>query len=614
MPQRNDNKAPLCGNLPEIEVAPSATRSPGPALTLLETPRRHGALRSLLVIGLTLVLAALFLPSSYAATERYDYDPLGRLIRVIDGAGRVTEYDYDAAGNIRAVRTGGSATALQPTVTSVTPAGFRKAAAAQVTVTGTNFVGARLSAADPEIDITNVSQTTTQFRFTASATDAAVPGTKNFTIANAAGSASFALTLAPQLPLAAFNPQPIALPPDNAPRPFTVVLSNADTIAHTIDLTTDNAATATVSPSSVTFASGETSKTIQITGHIGGLTTVRATSTTLASAAAPVFVTADFAGVRTTYAPLVGVVFDAPPGGTPIDINGLLSPAVGVTLGPYFNSLTPRALVRGQTTRLTISGAALQGVTAVAIAPATGITISNLAAAPDGSSVAVDVAVVADTVISQRQILLSGTGGPYRPSSANADRIWVVDGAPIITAIEPFQAAPGASGLIFRVHGRNLQAAERILIAPISNVRISSAFTVNDAGTEIVGGIEVPLNGRVGSYAVQVETPSGTSTATPSPANTFVVVNEIQSVFTPIYAPLVGVSNGTPVGGTLTGPLFSSSVGVSYGAAISNVAPRSGAIGQTATITFTGTELNRCNCAADHTFHRIEHFSAGGRR
>ena len=137
----------------------------------------------------------------------------------------------------------------------------------------------------------------------------------------------------------------------------------------------------------------------------------------------------------------------------------------------------------------------------------------------------------------------------------------------------------------------NLQAAERILIAPISNVRISSAFTVNDAGTEIVGGIEVPLNGRVGSYAVQVETPSGTSTATPSPANTFVVVNEIQSVFTPIYAPLVGVSNGTPVGGTLTGPLFSSSVGVSYGAAISNVAPRSGAIGQTATITFTGTEL-----------------------
>ena len=78
-----------------------------------------------------------------AATERYDYDPLGRLIRVIDGGGRVTEYDYDAAGNIRAVRVGGSATALQPTVTAVTPAGFRKAEAVQITVTGTNFVAAR---------------------------------------------------------------------------------------------------------------------------------------------------------------------------------------------------------------------------------------------------------------------------------------------------------------------------------------------------------------------------------------------------------------------------------------------------------------------------------------
>ena len=375
------------------------------------------------------------------------------------------------------------------------------------------------------------------------------------------------------------------------PRSFTLFFRMPTPSLTPLNLTTDNAAVATVSPASVTFAVGETSKTIQITGRLGGLTTVRASSATLGNSAAPVFVTADFAGVRTTYAPMVGVIFDAPPTGTPIDINGLLSAAVGVTVGPYFNSLAPRALVRGQTTRLTISGGGLQGVNSVAIAPATGITVSNVVAAADGLSVAADVSVAADTAIVQRQILLAGSGGPYRPSSANADRIWVVDGAPVITAIDPFQAAPGATGVVFRVYGRNLHATERILIAPISNVRIASAFTVNDTGTEITGGMEVPLNARVGSYAIQVETPAGISTATASPANTFVVVNEIQSVFTPIYAPLVGVVNGTPAGGGVERTAVLTSVGVSYGTAISGVAPRSGTIGQTVTLTFSGAEL-----------------------
>ena len=472
MPQRKEKDVPLCGDLPEIEAATVAAYSLRPTHTTV-TPRRRAAWLAPFATAAVLVLAALFGSPSHGASERYDYDPLGRLIRVIDGAGRVTEYDYDAAGNIRAVRVGGSSTALQPAVTGVTPAGFRKAESVQITVTGTNFGGARLNSADPEIDITNVVTTATQFRFTASATEAAVPGAKNFTIANAAGSAAFTLTLAPPLPQAAFNPQPIALPPDNVPRSFTIVLSNADTIAHSVNLTTDNAAVATVSPASVTFAVGETSKTIQITGRLGGLTTVRASSATLGSSAAPVFVTADFAGVRTTYAPMVGVVFDAPPTGTPIDINGLLSAAVGVSVGPYFNSLAPRALVRGQTTRLTISGGGLQGVNSVAIAPATGITVSNVVAAADGLSVAADVSVAGNAAIVQRQILLAGGGGPYRPSTANADRIWVVDGVPVITAIDPFQAAPGTTGVVFRVYGRNLHATERILIAPISNVRVS---------------------------------------------------------------------------------------------------------------------------------------------
>lgn len=537
-------------------------------------------------------LAALPLQCAEAASERYDYDPLGRLIRVIDGAGRVTEYEYDAAGNIRAVRTGGSAVGLAPTVTAVTPASFRKRESVQVTVTGSNFVGARLTSADPEVDIANVAATATQFRFSVSATEAALTGSKSFSVANAAGAASFSLTLAPPLPQASFNPQPIALPPDNAPRSFTLLLSNADTIEHTVSLATDNAAIATVSPASVTFTPGQTSATIQIIGRAGGLTTLRATSTTLGAASAPVFVTADFAGVRTTYASPVGVLLTTPPTTSTLAVNGLISPAVGVAFGPYLSAVEPRALPRGQTTRVTLRGALLQGVTAIGLSPSSGISVSNLVAAPDGGSVAADVTVAADAAVAVRQVVLSGSGGPWRPSAVDADRLWIVDGAPIITSIDPFQAAPGTNGIIFRVRGRNLQAAERILIDPTSNVRISSAFTVNADGTEISGGMELPFNARVGSYPIQVVTPAGASDGTASPANTFFVVNEITSVFTPIHAPLVGVVNGTAPAAALTGPLFAQPVGITLGSAISSVAPRSGAIGQTVTLVLGGTDLN----------------------
>jgi YD repeat-containing protein len=548
------------------------------------------------IVGVIAACLLLLLPavSAHAAplTDRFDYDALGRLVRVIDSAGRVTEYVYDAVGNILAVKTGGSVGDLVPTVSAVSIASFRKGAAAQVVVTGTNFAASRLNSADASITIDVVTTTATQYSFSVSAADAAVPGVKSFTIANSAGSANFSLTLAPQLPVAAFNPQPIALPPDKAPRTFTVVLSNADTVAHVVNFSVDNVALATVSPASVTFAPGEVSKTIQISGLAGGTTTVRATSASLAAAAAPVFVTADFAGVRTAYGALVGVLMPTPPVQNILNINGMISPAVGVTVGAFFRAVQPRALVRGQTTSVVITGANLQGVTGIAINPPAGITVTGVTPAMDGLSVVASVAVTADAAIAARQVVLTGAGGPFRATVPGADRLWVLDGLPVVTSVEPFQAAPNMFGIALRVRGRNLHTAESILIPAASNVRISRAFTVNAEGTEIVGGMEVPLNAVPGSYPVQVVTSAGTSDGVPTPMNTFTVVNEIQSIFTPINAPLVGVVNGGAVlPQPLTGPLFSNLVGVAVGGVVSNVAPRAAIVGQTTSVTLSGNAL-----------------------
>ncbi len=221
------------------------------------------------VFALAVPLIAFWSHTAEAATERYDYDPLGRLIRHVDPGGEVTEYEYDPVGNITRVRQAGNATALVPTVSNTTPTSFRKGTSTLVTVTGTNFSGARLNAQDPNIDITGVSMTATQLSFTASANVSAEPGLKAFSISNAAGSANFNLTLAPTLPVVSFSPQPIALPPDNSIRNVSLVLSNTDTVSHTVALSMDNTAVATVSPASVVLAPGQSSVLVQITGKAG---------------------------------------------------------------------------------------------------------------------------------------------------------------------------------------------------------------------------------------------------------------------------------------------------------------------------------------------------------
>ncbi len=53
-------------------------------------------------LGLLALLA--LAASAYAGQERYDYDSLGHLIRIINPAGEGTEYVCDVVGDILAVR------------------------------------------------------------------------------------------------------------------------------------------------------------------------------------------------------------------------------------------------------------------------------------------------------------------------------------------------------------------------------------------------------------------------------------------------------------------------------------------------------------------------------
>jgi len=89
-----------------------------------------------------------------AGTEKYDHDPLGRLIRYINPQGLITRYTYDGVGNILGVQTG-----LQPqppVIGSVSPAQIRRGASQQITIVGDVLNGTSITAPDANFSISGV--------------------------------------------------------------------------------------------------------------------------------------------------------------------------------------------------------------------------------------------------------------------------------------------------------------------------------------------------------------------------------------------------------------------------------------------------------------------------
>jgi YD repeat-containing protein len=237
----------------------------------------------LALCGLAVVVATIG-GAALAGVERYDYDALGRLVRVIDGQGRVTEYVYDPAGNILRVVVSGAGSSQPPSVTSISPGAIRRGETKSFVVTGTGLTGAHLDTTDPALVISALQTGATQITFNLTVLAGAPLGAHQFSIANAAGSASLQVSVNPLLPVLGLSPQPIALPFGGAPREFFVTLSNEDNIEHVVAVAPANPAVITVTPGSVTFPPGQTQAAISITPQGTGTTTLELTSATLASA------------------------------------------------------------------------------------------------------------------------------------------------------------------------------------------------------------------------------------------------------------------------------------------------------------------------------------------
>ena len=536
---------------------------------------------------------SLFASQANSAQERYDYDALGRLIRVIDEQGRVTEYVYDAAGNILQV-IAGTGSAEAPTIASISPNAIRRGETKAIQIGGTGLSGVQASITDPGLDISNLISSSTQVTFNLTATASALLGPQQITLSNAAGSATTTITVSGVLPVLGMSPLPIAVPPNGSARNFFVSLSIPDNVDHIINVASANTAIATVSPPSVTIPAGQTEVIVSIAGQSAGTTAINLTSATIAGTSVPVFVTSEFTGLTTSFAKALGVVLEGTPGGTPTTFGPFASPLVGVVVGAYLDNVAPKTLAIGTgPTPLVITGVGLEGVTAVSIQPADGLTLGAISVAPDGRSVTVPVTVAANAATTVRKVVLAGAQQPYIAARPGADQVQITLSPPEILSMDPIFATIGTTGATLTVRGRNLQAAQSVSFTPGTGISVSNTPVVNVDGTILTIVYSINPLAQAGDHVVTVITSGGSSGTAATAANTFHVINEVQAVYTPIASPLLGVvlqDGSAPPPQTLNA--YSSLLGVSVGAVATAISPAVGITGQSVNLAITGFELN----------------------
>jgi YD repeat-containing protein len=543
-----------------------------------------------LVVLCSLVFGVLAERAS-AAYEKYDYDATGRLIRAVDGNGQATEYVYDMAGNLLEVRPAGAASA--PAITSVAPNKLRRGESKGINILGTGLTGSRLSYPQNQgLDITDFFVKPNEAGFNLKANENTTLGAQNHALQNAAGTAAFSIQVDPVLPKTQAAPTPLAVPPDGTARRFTVRLSNADVYEHTVNLSTSDATIAKVTPASITFAPGQTEAVAYVTGYKGGTTAMQLVSPSLGAYSVPVFVTAEFVGISTSHATVLGVVLETAPTQQSTAFGPFVGALLGIARGPVIEGISPAAMAQDTgPTDMVVYGRGLEGVTGMQIQPADGLTLGAVSAMPDGSMVTVPVTVSANAAPGFRRLTLTGGGQTYLPARADADRLRITLPRPEILSVEPLFARPGDS-FTLTVRGNNLQSASAVSFTPATHISVDATPVVSADATQLTVRVTISPLAAAGQRVVRVTTPAGDSSGIQYINNTFTIVNEIKETMTPITAAVLGVVKETePTSATQSLPIMAPHLGLALGPVVTGLSPGVGSIGETVDLAINGQDL-----------------------
>ncbi|HVF57123.1 MAG TPA: IPT/TIG domain-containing protein [Pyrinomonadaceae bacterium] len=445
---------------------------------------KNAILKRALTTALIVLVMCLCLQSSVSAqqqqgtTTRYVYDGNGRLHAVIAPSGEAVVYEYDAAGNLTAIRRV-PADALE--IFSFSP--HEGSYGDLVTFIGSGFGGG----------VTSVSFNGTTGRvveFTPSTVVAEVPqgATSGFiTITTPTGSAT---TIEP------FSIRGVKITPQSAVVTFAdslqftaVIFSESDqsVIWSVNGIEGGNASVGTITPAGLyTAPSREASVSVRATSvadptqfgeavvrmhnpsdiqsaFAAAVSVIRGENVGQASVASPVSVQygvqgssqmassgavsvqyGNPSGVSTAFSRNVsvqrgdssGAAAITQPGvsvryGSGYDMDAANSPAVSAITGAYITSLTPASIKRGATVTLTINGTTLGGATALRFidengSTSNGITASNISVNAEGTTLTATINVSTSAALGSRIVVVSTPNGDTVRIDLGTNKISIV--------------------------------------------------------------------------------------------------------------------------------------------------------------------------------------------
>jgi hypothetical protein len=400
-----------------------------------------------------------------------------------------------------------------PTLTSISPATVVRGTTAVVTLTGTNLTSTKgVNISTPNIAVTRFTVTSpTTVSVTLNVQAAATTGPKTISVTTLGGTSN---TVG-----------------------FTVVSPTLTSIAPN-SATANSAVNVTLTGSNLTgvVAVGIVAPNITVSNvKVVNDTTVTATFTlNSATLAGSKVVTVTNSGGATS--------------------NGVLFTVV-TTTGPVLTGISPASGLAGTAVNVTLNGTNLTGVTAVNIANAPNISVSNVSVVND-SMVTATITMNASVVAGAKNVTVTRSGVISNSVQFTALR-------PTLTGISPAVGLRGTSVAV-TLTGTNLGTATGVTVSG-SGVSVSG-MSANAAGTQLTAMLTIAITAGLGNRNVTVTIAGGAVSNS--------VTLTVQGPTLSSISPNAHTRGGTGFTVTLTGTNLSGATGVTVsgsGVAVSNV-------------------------------------------
>lgn len=306
--------------------------------------------------------------SIQAATDKYDYDALGRVIRRIDDQNRATEYFYDPTGNI--TRVTGAAPAEPLSVTSTSLGSLRQNEIRQVSIVGSGLTGVQLRSSDPTVAVSNVIASAGTVSFKLSVAANAPLGAQTIYVENASGSAAVGLSVIAGMAYE-IVPSPISVAPDSVARLFTFRLHENVSADTTFSLSTLSPSIARTKTSQIVIPAGQSQATFGVAGVSEGTTLLRVGGSSLVTPLESMVFVAPGASNRANFSPAVGIAKGVPWTVAPStwSISGPVGIAKGLPWSVSPNAMTisgPIGIAKGLPSTVSPNGMTISGPIGIA--------------------------------------------------------------------------------------------------------------------------------------------------------------------------------------------------------------------------------------------------------